>query len=40
VVKNSVPVLVNLSMNDVRLLGRRWLDKHHRPQTKPGEALN
>jgi hypothetical protein len=35
-----MPVLVNSGMNDVRLLGRRWLDKHHRPQTKPGETLD
>jgi hypothetical protein len=35
-----VPIGVNASMHDVRLLWRRWLDKHHRPEPKAGEPLN
>jgi hypothetical protein len=35
-----MPVLVNSGVYHVRLLGRRWLDKHHRPQSKAGEPLD
>jgi len=39
-IEDAMPVLVNASMNDVRLLGGRWLGKHHRPEPEAGETLD
>jgi len=40
VIEDSVPICIDASAYDVRLLWRRWLGKHHGPESEAGETLD
>jgi hypothetical protein len=40
VIKDSVPIYIDASVYDVRLLGGCRLGKHHRPQPEACETLD